>query len=297
MMKKVAAILAALTMAFSLVACGGEPTVNSDVSMETGSTSEGSASAADSTSAVEGNVAEHTVEAIQERGKLIVATESQYAPFEFKDVEGNIIGLDPSIMQALADDLGVELEIMDIAFDGVVPAVQSGAADIALAGLSATEERKQSIDFSDLYFEGGQVLLVPAGQEETYTQISDLDGKTIATQKGTVQQTLLEEQFPNVTANPLPQFPAAVMELVAGNCEAVLIDKVSAEQYVKNYEGIGISTLVIESDESGFCAGVMKGNTSLQEFINEKIAEYKESGKISEWYVEAMEKTSELGIE
>ena len=89
-------------------------------------------------------------------------------------------------------------------------------------------------------------------------------------------------------------------DIVAGGVGGILlceIDKVSAEQYVKNYEGIGISTLAIEADESGFCAGVMKGNTSLQEFINEKIAEYKESGKISEWYVEATEKASELGIE
>lgn len=284
-------------MALSLAACGGEPTVNSDVSLGTEASSAVSSSTADSTSAAQGNVADHTVEAIQERGKLIVATESQYAPFEFKDVEGNIVGLDPSIMQALADDLGVELEIMDIAFDGVVPAVQSGAADIALAGLSATEDRKQSIDFSDLYYEGGQVLLVPQGMEDAYTQISDLDGKTISTQKGTIQQTLLEEQFPNATANLLPQFPAAVMELVAGNCDAVMIDAVSAEQYVKNYEGIGISSLSIEADESGFCAGIMKGNTSLQEYLNEKIAEYKENGKISEWYVEATEKASELGIE
>ncbi|WP_367925678.1 transporter substrate-binding domain-containing protein [uncultured Ruthenibacterium sp.] len=296
-MKKIAALLMGLTMALSLAACGGEPTVNSDVSLGTEASSAVSSSTADSTSAAQGNVADHTVEAIQERGKLIVATESQYAPFEFKDVEGNIVGLDPSIMQALADDLGVELEIMDIAFDGVVPAVQSGAADIALAGLSATEDRKQSIDFSDLYYEGGQVLLVPQGMEDAYTQISDLDGKTISTQKGTIQQTLLEEQFPNATANLLPQFPAAVMELVAGNCDAVMIDAVSAEQYVKNYEGIGISSLSIEADESGFCAGIMKGNTSLQEYLNEKIAEYKENGKISEWYVEATEKASELGIE
>lgn len=294
MMKKVAALLAALTMALSLAACGGEPTVNSDVSLDAGSAS---GSTAQSASAVDGNAADHTVEAIQERGKLIVVTESQYAPFEFKDVEGNIVGLDPSIMQALADDLGVELEIMDIAFDGVVPAVQSGAADIALAGLSATEERRQSIDFSDVYFEGGQVLLVPAGQEDAYTQISDLAGKTIATQKGTVQQTMLEEEFPDVTANLLPQFPAAVMELVAGNCDAVLIDTVSAEQYVKNYEGIAVSSLALEADDSGFCAGLMKGNTSLLEFVNEKIAEYKESGKISEWYVDATNKASELGIE
>lgn len=130
-MKKLAFLMTAVMLAACLSACSDAPA----------SSSASSAGSGDGIAMEAGNVEEHTVEAIQARGKLVVTTEAGYAPFEFLDEEGNIVGLDASLAQALADDLGVKLDMQNIAFDSVVTEVQAGNADMAIAGLTPNAER------------------------------------------------------------------------------------------------------------------------------------------------------------
>ena len=139
-MKKLVAVCMALVMALGLAACGGSGSSSSAPAASSGAVS---APAASGTSASEaddgiamtgGNVEEHSVEAIKAKGVLVVTTEAGYAPFEFLDENDNVVGLDASLAQALADDLGVELDIQNIAFDSVVAEVQAGNADMAIAG-------------------------------------------------------------------------------------------------------------------------------------------------------------------
>src|SRR5699024_1569641 len=144
---------AACTMLLGLAACGGSSSGSTAESTPASSAAAQSTPAestpADSTGALAvagGDPAEHTVEAIQEKGVLVVTTEAGYAPFEFLDDEGNIVGLDASLAQQLAADLGVELDMQNIAFDMVVSEVQAGNADMAIAGLTPNSERKQSVD-------------------------------------------------------------------------------------------------------------------------------------------------------
>ncbi|MBO7699482.1 MAG: transporter substrate-binding domain-containing protein, partial [Eubacteriaceae bacterium] len=140
-MKRITALLLALLLIFSFAACGQKK--------------EEEKPAADS-----------LVETIKARGKLIVGTEAQYAPYEYKNADADFAGCDIWLAQQIADALGVELEIVDMAFDGIIPAVQAGQVDLGIAAFTRTDERAEVIDFSDLYEESRQLLVVAAGNAD-----------------------------------------------------------------------------------------------------------------------------------
>lgn len=242
---------------------------------------------------------EHSVEAIKKKGKIVIATESQYAPFCFKDKQGNFIGLEPVLMQAIADDLGVELEIMDIAFDAIVTTVQAGGADIGMAGLTPTQKRKEAVEMTDLYNLGGQAMLVKAEDAEKYSTKEALKGLTIAVQQGSLQQTLATEQFADCKQTVLPTVPGVAEELKAGNVAGALMDEISAEQYVKTTNGaIVIAKIPVDvpPEEAGSSAAVMKGNEDLLNYINGLIKKLGDEGKLDQWFDEAKTTARDLGM-
>lgn len=300
-LKNMMALAAAAMMAVSFTACGGSESssVAGGSSAAGSEPSTSSEAASDSEEAIiTGDPSEHTVEAIKARGKLVVTTEAGYAPFEFLDENDNVIGLDASLAQALADDLGVELDIQNIAFTSVVPEVQAGNADMAIAGLTPNADRKKSVDMSDMYYEGGQCVLILAENADKYTTKESLDGQLVATQSGALQETIREEQFSNTEPLLLPDFPQCIANLKTGECAAVLIDTISAEQYMETVEGLAISEIPVEVDpeEGGNSVAVMKGNTDLLDWVNERIAEYKAEGLLDQWFAEAQEKAESMGI-
>ena len=300
-LKNMMALAAAAMMAVSFTACGGSESssVAGGSSAAGSEPSTSSEAASDSEEAIiTGDPSEHTVEAIKARGKLVVTTEAGYAPFEFLDENDNVIGLDASLAQALADDLGVELDIQNIAFTSVVPEVQAGNADMAIAGLTPNADRKKSVDMSDMYYEGGQCVLILAENADKYTTKESLDGQVVATQSGALQETIQKEQFSNTEALLLPDFPQCIANQKTGECAAVLIDTISAEQYMETVEGLAISEIPVEIDpeEGGNSVAVMKGNTDLLDWVNERIAEYKAEGLIDQWFAEAQEKAESMGI-
>lgn len=285
--------------------CGGSGSSSSAPAASSGAVS---APAASGTSASEaddgiamtgGNVEEHSVEAIKAKGVLVVTTEAGYAPFEFLDENDNVVGLDASLAQALADDLGVELDIQNIAFDSVVAEVQAGNADMAIAGLTPNADRKKSVDMSDMYYAGGQCMLVLEENLDKYATKESLAGAVMATQKAALQETLMAEQFPDAEPLLLPDFPQCIANLKNGECAAVMIDEISAEQYMQTVEGLAIGKVPVEIDpeEGGNAVAVMKGNTDLLDWVNERIAAYEAEGLLEQWFQEAQEKAASMGIE
>ncbi len=296
-MKKLIAVCMVLALALGLAACGGSDSGSTPAAASTPEAS--SVPEDDGIAMTSGNVEEHTVEAIQQRGVLVVTTEAGYAPFEFLDENDQVIGLDASLMQALADDLGVTLDMQNIAFDSVVPEVQAGNADIAAAGLTPNEDRKKSVDMTDIYYAGGQCMLVRAEDVDKYTTKESLSGVVMATQKAALQEILMAEQFPDAEPLLLPDFPQCVANLVNGDCEAVLIDEVSAEQYMKTVDGLAVGAVPVEikPEEGGSSLAVMKGNTDLLDWLNERIAAYQADGRLDQWFEEAQTKASQMGID
>lgn len=300
-MKKLIAILMILALVMGMAACGSPASGSASVadSAPAASDADSTPEEDDGLAMTGGDVEGHTVEAIKAKGVLVVTTEAGYAPFEFLDENDNIVGLDASLAQALADDLGVALDMQNIAFDSVVAEVQAGNADMAIAGLTPNNDRKKSVNMSDMYYEGGQCMLVRAEDVEKYTTKESLSGVVMATQKAALQETLMAEQFPDAEPLLLPDFPQCVANLVNGDCEAVLIDEISAEQYMKTVEGIAIGQVPVEIDpeEGGNAVAVMKGNTDLLDWVNERIAEYKAEGLLEQWFKEAEKQASDMGIE
>ena len=131
------------------------------------------------------------LEQIKAKGKVVVGTEAQYAPYEFKDLDANFAGCDMWLAQQIADALGVELEVVDMSFDGIIPAVQSSQVDIGIAAFTVTEERAQVIDFSEVYEKSPQAVIVKKGNEATYSTKESFAGQKVGAQKGTVQSLLL----------------------------------------------------------------------------------------------------------
>ena len=126
-----------------------------------------------------------------------MGTEAQYAPYEFKDLDANFVGCDMWLAQQIADSLGVQLEVVDMSFDGIIPAVQSGQVDLGIAAFTNTPERAKEIDFSNLYETSAQLLIVKAGNADVYSTKESLAGQKVGAQKGTIQSQLIQSALPD----------------------------------------------------------------------------------------------------
>ncbi|MCR5474916.1 MAG: basic amino acid ABC transporter substrate-binding protein [Lachnospiraceae bacterium] len=208
--------------------------------------------------------------------KLVMATNAAFPPYE--SVEGNeIIGIDPEIAKLIADDLGRELVIEDMAFDSVIAAVQTGKADIAMAGLTVTEDRKKNINFTDPYTEAAQVIVVKEGSEVTTPD--DLEGKTIGVQIGTTGD-IYAEDIKDATIERYSKFFEAINALSQDKIDAVIVDREPGKVFVSENEGLKMIDEEFTVEE--YAIGVAKENTELLDQINASLKKLQESGKIDE---------------
>lgn len=298
-MKKIATLLAALmlmTAAFS--GCGDAGTSSSSaagsessavsessVSEESSAASESSASSeASSEETAAGDYGEFTT---IEEGKLIMSTNAQFPPYEMvADGEGfngtGFEGIDVEIASAIADKLGLELQIDDMEFDSALLAVQNNTADVMLAGLSYSEERDEVVDFTDSYATGVQVVIVKDGSDVT---MDNLGEKMIGTQRGTTGYIYASDTPENggygedhVLA--YDNGATAVQALMNGQIDAVIIDEAPAKEFVAANEGLTI--LPGNWVEEQYCAAVDEGNTALQNAINTALNELMDDGTVDE---------------
>ena len=231
-----------------------------------------------------------TLDAIRERGTLILGTESTYPPFEFIVMENGAsvtVGFDVSLAQAIADKLGVELVTSEMAFDSLIPAVQAGNVDIA-ASITPTDERKEAVDFSDNYYDTTNVFVVRKGEEGNFTSKESFTDKTIGAQMGTAQNTLVVEDMTNAKSLLLPKTTTLIQELNTGNIDAICLEKPVADIYVAAYpDDLALCSYEVPVEGGGVAIPVAKGNDDLLAFINEVIAEMKANGEMDRIYQEA----------
>lgn len=234
------------------------------------------------------------IEKIKAAGELRLGTEAQYAPYEFKTADGTIVGFDIELAQAIADELGVELVITDMAFDGLLAALQTDAIDIAIAGMTPDADRALQVDFSKIYYEATQSVVIRKADAELYKTIASLTGKQVGAQKGTIQETIVKEQMTASTLLALDKVPTLIMELIAGNIAGVVIETPVAAGYVKNNTDLMISEIVVEDEEGGSAVAVKKGSTELVDLINTVIDKVIADGSFDTWVFEANELSDSL---
>lgn len=237
------------------------------------------------------------VDAIKQKGKLVVATSSDYAPFEFQalvDGKNQVVGADIDMAQAIADELGVKLEISSMSFDNVLTSLQTGKADLAIAGISATDERKEVFDFSIPYYENKMSFLVRKADLDKYKDLSSLASANIAAQKGTVPETMVKEQLPNAQLTSLTNMGEAVNELQAGKVDAVHMDEPVALSYAgKNSDLVVASVNLTMKDGEANAVAIKKNQSDLKAVVDKVIQKLKDDGTY-QTYLEKAAKLTEV---
>ncbi len=270
-MKKISrrSFLAAAGMtvaALALTACGGS-------SSSTASSAASSAAASSEAASSSAAAAELTT---VEAGKLTMATNAAFPPYEMTTDTGAFEGIDIETAQAIADKLGLELQIDDMDFDAALLSVQQGKADIVMAGVTVTDERLAVMDFSDSYATGIQSVIVPENSD--IATIDDLSGKKIGTQRGTTGYIYCSDDFGDDAVIAYDNGLTAVQALNNGQVDAVVIDNAPAKEFVAANPGLKI--LDTSYAEEDYAIGMAKGNTALEDAVNAALEELKSDGTL-----------------
>ena len=261
-MKKFLAMAMATAMALSLTACG-----NNAASTTTSGSVSGSASGSN-TDAAYTTVTE---------GKLTMSTNASFPPYEMVADDGSFEGIDIEVAGAIAEKLGLELQVDDMGFDAALQAAQTGKSDMVMAGVTVTEERQSVMDFSDTYANGVQVVIVKEGS--AIQTVDDLaNANMIGCQMGTTGYIYCSDDFGDEHVTPYDDGLTAVQALVNGQVDAVVIDNAPAKEFVEANPGLKIlDTAYAEED---YAIGVAKGNTQMLDAINGALEELKNDGTL-----------------
>ena len=238
-MKKLVSVLLVAACSVSLVACGGK---------------------------------KEEEKKAEEDKTLVMATNAEFPPYEYYEGE-EVVGIDVDIAKAVAEELGMELKIEDMAFDSVIPAVSSGKADIALAGLTVTDERKENLNFTDTYAKATQVIIVK--EDSAIAGPDDLEGKKIGVQLGTTGD-LYASDIKDAEVEQYNKGFEAVQATMQGKIDAVIIDSEPAKEFVAEAEGLKILDEAFTEEE--YAIGIAKDNDELLEKVNKALKSLKESG-------------------
>lgn len=227
---------------------------------------------------------------VMEQKKITVGLSADYPPFEFivKDENGTekIVGYDIMIMEEVAKDLGVELDIDNMAFDAALAAVSAGKVDIVMSGMDPTEKRAKVMLFSDEYYKAEAGVLVRAEDADKYKTAEDLKGMKIGVQKGSTFEEVAT-QIPDSQQEQLVKVNDLVLALETGRVDAVLAELPVAKAYAKNNTKVVVSSVELQAASEGYVAGFNKSSVKLQEAVNKTIQRLKDEGKLEQFVAEA----------
>jgi arginine/lysine/histidine transporter system substrate-binding protein len=267
--KKAVAIILVLVMMFTLAAC----------TAKTGS---------DAKSAEEQKAA-GKLEQIKAKGKIVLGTSADYPPYEFhKEINGKdeIVGFDIDIAKAVAEELGVQLEIKDMKFDGLLAALVADDIDFIIAGMVPKEERKQSVDFSIPYYQAEQKMLIKAAAAEKIKSIADLKGLKIGAQKSTVQEDIAKTKMEALEVKSLSKITDLVLELKNDKIDGIVLVAPVAAAYAKQNQELVVPEITF-GKEDGVAVAVNKGNADLLGAIDKTLNKLMKAGSIEKFIGDA----------
>lgn len=264
MLKKIIAVLLSLSMIFVFVGCSGKNTNgdNSELSK---------------------------VDQIKKSGKIVLGTAADYPPYEFhiqKDGKDEIVGFDIEIAKAIAEDLGVELEIVDMKFEGLLPALVTNDIDFIVAGMVANEERAQSVDFSVPYYQAQQRILVRQEDADELKGAEDFKGLKIGAQKSTIQEEIAIEKFVDAELVSLGKITDLVLELKNKRIDGIVLAEPVAAAYESQNSDLYMPEVIL-GQEDGVSAAVNKGNADLLKVINDTLERLISEGKVDQFIQDA----------
>lgn len=219
----------------------------------------------------------------KKENKLVLVTEAGFAPYEYYQ-DGEIVGVDIDIAKYIADSLGLELEVKDVAFDSIINEVKTGKADIGAAGISYSEERAKQVDFTINYATSKQVVIVK--NDSTITNIQDLNNiknLKVAVQLGTVADTYITDNYKNATITRQKKVLAAIQDLKTNKVDCVVLDELPAKEMLKEYNDLKILSDPLFEDNYGMV--IKKGNEELLNSVNKTLEKLKNEGKIDEYII------------
>ena len=294
--KHIALALAAALSLSLLAACGGGTTeTQSPVPEQSGAPVE--------SAPAEKEYSEMTIEELKPllqtatAGKLTVATSPDFAPYEFYAIGSDgtpaLAGFDIAFAGYIADYLGLELEVVPIDFDGVLMEVQNKSADIGMAGLSPDPKRANIMDFSEIYYLGGQSFCCTQSNKDLFPDLASTNNPDyeIGAQTGSIQVDLMQENSPDASQVQLAKVTDIVAELVNGKLDGAYIETAVAESYAKNYPELYIA-LDVPYDVAGSAVGVVKDNPALLAAVNLAVKAALADGSIDQFVAEANELAS-----
>ena len=266
-MKKVLKLLSIIicaSMLLALAACGGNSNPSSTSNSTANTNAPEASNAPDSDATGEGG------------GKLIMGTNAFFPPYEFYDGTDEIVGIDPEIAAKIAEKLGMELVIEDMEFKSILVALEAGQIDIGMAGMTVTEDRLKSVNFAESYATGIQVIIVKEGSD--ITGPDDLPGKKIGVQLGTTGDTYASDDYGDENVERYPKGAEAIVALMNGQIDCVVIDNEPAKAFVSANDGLVI--LETEYYVEDYAIAIAKNDTELLDKINTALQELKEDGTI-----------------
>lgn len=219
----------------------------------------------------------------KEYTKIVAGTEATYAPFEYLDDKGNVVGFDADILAAIGEEMGIETEIKNVGWDSMMSQVTNGEIDLGAAAITITDERKQSYDFTDPYYEA--TLLIVTKEGSTIASLEDIKDKKISVQLNTTGHKAAQDLQGIASSNILgyENFSIALTEVLTGAADAAIGDNIVILEYLKNNPDSGLKAIEddsFEKDYFGFM--VKKGNTELLNILNEGLDKIKANGKLAE---------------
>lgn len=285
---KILSLILALAMMFSLAACGDKA-----------SKTPAEAPAENAEEPAEIDYSTASLDEIKAAlttvvpGKLTMATSPDFAPYEFYAIDENgtpsLAGFDIALAGYIADYLGLELEVIPMDFDGIVNELMAGNVDIGMAGISPKPERATAMDFSDVYYEGGQCFVTVKDKAENFKTIEDLNkaGLSIAAQNGSIQMDLANQFSADADVVSLVKVTDIIAELVTGKLDGAYVETLVAESYAKSYPELQVAMEVPYEEAVGNVVGIQKGNAALLAGVNMALKAALDDGSFAKFVEEA----------
>lgn len=238
-----------------------------------------------------------TVDSITSKGKIVVALNPEFAPFEYQtlvDGKNEIVGSDVELAKEIAKELGVEVELSQMSFENVLASLQSGKADLAISGISKTEERSKVYDFSEPYYTAVNKVIVKKSDLDKYTSKDTLKSKSVGVQKGSVQETMAQKELTGSSLVSLNKNGNLITDLKSGQLDAVIFEEPIAKGYVEKNPDLALADVTFDQASSdSYAVAMKKGSTELKDKVDQVVKKLKDEGKIEQYIQEAYDKSVE----